>query len=71
MIDRVAAQNWQEIGKALDSEGWAVLPGLLADAECDGTAALYDDAPFRSRIVMTRYGFGRVSTAISAIRCRT
>ena len=60
MIDRVAVHDWRAIGDALDAEGWAVLPGLLTDAECETTAALYDDdAPFRSRVVMARHGFGR------------
>src|SRR3546814_8636179 len=45
---------------ALDREGWAVLPGLLDAAACDGLAALYDaPAGFRSHIHMARHGFGR------------
>lgn len=56
----VGGYNWQAIGEELDAEGWAVLPGLLTDAECAATAALYDDdAVFRSRVVMARHGFGR------------
>jgi hypothetical protein len=36
------------------------LPRLLTPAECEELAALYPrDAPFRSRIVMGRHGFGR------------
>src|SRR3546814_12402234 len=45
---------------ALDREGWAVLPGLLDAAACDGLAALSDaPAGFRSHIPMARHGFGR------------
>lgn len=45
--------------RALDERGFATLPGLLAPAECRALAALYDDdAPFRSRVVMQRHGFG-------------
>ena len=48
------------IAAALDRDGWAVLPGLLNAADCDGTAALYaQDAEFRSHVIMARYGFGR------------
>jgi uncharacterized protein len=37
-----------------------VLPGLLAAAECRALAELYgDESLFRSRIVMSRHGFGR------------
>lgn len=57
---RIAALDWDAVGTALDAQGWAVLPGLIGEADCDGVAALYDgDAPFRSRVVMARHGFGR------------
>jgi uncharacterized protein len=60
VTDRLAAYDWQAISDALDQEGWACLPGLLTHAESDATASLYyDDAPFRSRVVMARHGFGR------------
>ena len=37
-----------------------MLPGLLDAGECAALSRLYDDeAPFRSRIVMARHGFGR------------
>ncbi|MGO4167363.1 2OG-Fe(II) oxygenase [Novosphingobium sp. YAF33] len=43
----------------LDSEGWALLPGLLVPTECARIAALYDvSGPFRSHIHMARHGFG-------------
>jgi len=44
----------------LDTDGWAVSPGLLSAAQCGAFAAGYeDDALFRSRVVMARHGFGR------------
>ncbi len=57
---RLAAIDWTALAAALDAEGWAVVPGLLDGAECDGLAARYD-APegFRSHVVMARHGFGR------------
>jgi hypothetical protein len=37
-----------------------VIERLISEAECDALAALYPaDAPFRSRVVMARHGFGR------------
>jgi uncharacterized protein len=52
--------DWPEISHLLDSEGWAVLGGLLAQAERSATASLYDhDNTFRSKVVMARHGFGR------------
>jgi hypothetical protein len=53
-------QDWTAAAEALDTQGWAVLPGLLDPLECDAIAASYDeDAMFRSRVVMARHGFGR------------
>jgi hypothetical protein len=60
IAERIAAFDWNAIGAALDREGWAVLPGLLTDAECDQTAALYaEEERFRSHVLMARHGFGR------------
>jgi hypothetical protein len=53
-------QDWPRIGAELDEQGWALLPGLLADPDCDRIAALYTcEEGFRSRVVMARHGFGR------------
>lgn len=57
---RLAAIDWAGAGSALDAQGWALLPGLLDAAECDGVAAGFDRAEgFRSRVDMARYGYGR------------
>lgn len=52
--------DWARIGVDLDRDGWATIRGLLAGAEADALAALYDEERgFRSRVVMSRHGFGR------------
>jgi hypothetical protein len=57
---RVAAIDWEAAGRDLDAQGCAVLKSLLRPDECRALAALYgDDGHFRSRIVMSRHGFGR------------
>jgi len=57
---RIEALDLDAMAAALDREGWAVLPRLLSDAECDDIAALYaGEAGFRSRVLMARHGFGR------------
>lgn len=49
-----------DLATGLDTDGWAVSPGLLSAAQCGAFAAGYeDDALFRSRVVMARHGFGR------------
>ena len=45
---------------ALDAHGCATTGPLLSPDACAGLAALYTvDAPFRSRVIMARHGFGR------------
>ena len=56
---RVEGMGWPAVLADLDLQGWAVLPGLLTGAECDGVAGLYDGEGFRSRVVMARHGFGQ------------
>jgi uncharacterized protein len=60
ITSRVDALPWAQITSELDSQGCAVLKGLLTPDQCRAVAALYPgDANFRSRIVMSRHGFGR------------
>ena len=57
---KVLALDWKQAAHDLDAKGFAVLPKLLTPAECTALTALYsDDSQFRSRIDMTRHGFGR------------
>ena len=52
--------DWATVSADLDAQGWAVLAGLMSDADCDRIAALYDFKDgFRSRVVMARHGFGQ------------
>ncbi len=60
MERRVASLDWAEIETSLDTRGCAMAGPLLTPEECAALAELYpQDAPFRSRIVMARHGFGR------------
>ena len=57
---RGAALDWPRIAGDLDAHGCAVIDGVLPDAACAALAASYaDEALFRSRVVMSRHGFGR------------
>jgi uncharacterized protein len=52
--------DWARLASELDNQGNAVIEGLIGSEECRALAALYsDDARFRSRVVMSRHGFGR------------
>jgi hypothetical protein len=58
--ERLADFDWSEICASLDERGFARLPALLEPEECVGIAQMYDTAAhFRSRVIMSRYGFGR------------
>ena len=58
--DRVATLDWTSIGVELDAHGCAVVADLLPAGDCSALVRLYaDDAQFRSRVVMSRHGFGR------------
>lgn len=52
--------DWEMIEQSLDARGHACLPRLLEAQDCEALAEQYaQEAPFRSRIVMARHGFGR------------
>jgi|SRR5581483_3621224 len=58
--EKLHALDWGEVENSLASEGYAVTPALLTASECSELISLYSqDSHFRSRIVMSRFGFGR------------
>jgi uncharacterized protein len=58
--DRVAALDWSVLSGELNDQGCAVIHSLLSPTQCGAIAAMYpDDGHFRSRVVMSRHGFGR------------
>jgi len=60
IAERVNRLDWTRVERDLDDQGSAVLGTLLSPEECQALAALYsNDAVFRSRVVMSRHGFGR------------
>lgn len=58
---RVASLDATALHDALDERGFATTGPLLTPQECRALAARYDsaDTAFRSRVVMSRHGFGR------------
>ncbi|WP_338802836.1 2OG-Fe(II) oxygenase [Pseudomonas sp. RSB 5.4] len=57
---RIQATNWNVVEDSLGRDGFAVLPSLLTTAQCEELAGyFFEEARFRSRIVMERYAFGR------------
>ena len=57
---RIEAIDWARIAASLDVQGCATTEPLLTAEQCAALAQSYaSDAPFRSRVVMARHGFGR------------
>lgn len=57
---RVDSLDWRSIAADLDARGHAMGAGLLTPAQCEALAALYaSERLFRSRVIMSRHGFGR------------
>src|SRR5258706_13123371 len=60
VVVHAASIDWESKAQDLDTRGWALLPKLITQDQCRQTSALYArDAAFRSRVVMSRHGFGR------------
>ena len=59
LIDRLDCLDWTSVGASLDAQGFAQLPAVLEQDECEALAACYkDERRFRSRIDMSRFRFG-------------
>lgn len=57
---RVASRDWPALSGELDKHGAAIVEDLLTADECRELAQSYPkDEQFRSRVVMSRHGFGR------------
>ena len=59
-INTIDRTDWHAVATRLDAAGCAVLLRLLSPAACRELVDLYSaDDLFRSRVVMSRHGFGR------------
>ena len=60
VIERIASVDWQALAAALDEHGCATITGLMTPDTCARISALYSaEEMFRSRVVMSRHGYGR------------
>lgn len=59
-VSQVESLNWQRVTAELNESGNSLLKGILSTRECEALTSLYGcDEQFRSRVVMSRHGFGR------------
>jgi len=59
-VAQIETLDWQNIADGLNGSGNALLKAILTPRECEALKNLYaGDQGFRSRVVMSRHGFGR------------
>jgi len=55
-----ASVDWEAVERNLDARGAALIEGVLSPEQCQTLIELYPRDPlFRSRVIMSRHGFGR------------
>jgi uncharacterized protein len=60
LAEKIAALDWNGIATDLNQQGYAITNPLLTSEECTELAAGYNNsAQFRSRVIMSKHGFGR------------
>jgi uncharacterized protein len=60
LASAIKALDWQRIGDELSAHGCATTGALLSPQQCAALVDTYaQEAPFRSRVIMARHGFGR------------
>lgn len=59
IIQKIENTNWQTITETMNQNGYAILPNLLSDEQCEMLKAEYDNLNlYRKTVVMARYRFG-------------
>lgn len=59
-ISQVESLDWHSIIGNLNNSGNALLKNVLTPQDCEALASMYgNDEQFRSRVIMSRHGFGR------------
>ena len=60
LAQKIAAIDWQQVGKSLDDNGFAKVDRIISAEHCNQLGKLYHhDELFRATIDMHRHGFGR------------
>lgn len=59
IVEKINSIDWQYITESMHQNGYASIPKLLSDEECDSLIANYDLHPlYRKTVVMARHRFG-------------
>ena len=56
---KLSAVDWQEVTEEMNNKGYAIVPGLLSNRQCEELIENYDNVnAYRKTVVMERYRFG-------------
>lgn len=59
IIQRIETIDWQAVTKAMHQNGYAIIPDLLSDEECETLKSGYDNSIlYRKTVVMAHHRFG-------------
>lgn len=59
IIKKIENAHWQNITEAMDQNGYAIIPNLLSDQQCQALKAAYSNPTlYRKTVVMERFRFG-------------
>lgn len=59
IIQKIENTNWQTLTETMHQNGYAILPNLLSDEQCEILKAEYDNPNlYRKTVIMARYRFG-------------
>ena len=59
IIQKIENADWQNIKEMMNKNGYAIIPKLLSDGQCELLKSEYDNPNlYRKTVVMARYCFG-------------
>jgi hypothetical protein len=59
IIQKIQNTDWDNITERMHQNGYAIIPGLLTNEDCEALKAAYPDSnAYRKTVVMERYRFG-------------
>jgi Uncharacterized protein conserved in bacteria len=60
LVEKIKNTDWQTVTEQMHHQGYAIVPRLLTDEQCNALKALYDHQSdrYRKSVVMARHRFG-------------
>jgi len=55
---KIAQYNWADITESMNGKGYAILPAMISDEDCEELKHSYNNDGYRKTVVMERYRYG-------------